>query len=426
MGHSGQHTIIGNSAAALAAVRAIRSCGNRQPIALICAEHNYAYSPVLTTYYIGGQIRREQMFLTDETFYRKYNVQAHFGRHVEGIDTDRRLLYLERHKPLPYDQLLIASGASARRLKTVAPEARSFVHTLRTIADAERIRNASARARAVVAFGAGLVSLQTIKALLPTRAKIWLIVGSEQVLSQQMNRRAALLVQHRLTNSGIEILFGRDIERIERKGEGVRVVTSWGESLLADLVVVGKGVEPNLQMITQTSIQRDVGIIVDNRMRTNVNGIYAAGDVAQGENLITGRKEVIATWFNACAQGEIAGKNMAGVTAYRTQQIRENVTTLMGLVVVSLGESNPPRGRYEEICCENLLSGEMRMLYLDGGRIVGALLIGRADDAGVLRHCIANRIDVSGQKKKIATAAVNFAGMLLQGNQSTQSYQTKR
>ena len=393
---------------------------------MICAEQGYAYSPVLTTYYIGGQIRREQMFLTDETFYRKHNVKAHFGCRVEGIDTDRQLLYLQRHKPLPYEQLLIASGASARRLKTVAPEARDFVHTLRTVTDAERIRNASTRARGVVALGAGLVSLQTIKALLPTRAKIWLIVGSDQVLSQQMNRRAALLIQQRLNHAGVEILFERDVEGIERKGEGVRVVTSWGESLLADLVVVGKGVEPNLQMITTTSIQRDVGIIVDDHMRTSVEGVFAAGDVAQGENQITGRKEVIATWFNACAQGEIAGKNMAGIAACRTQQIRENVTTLMGLVVVSLGESNPPRGRYEEICCENLRSGEMRTLYLDGGRIVGALLIGRADDAGVLRHCIANRIDVSDQKQKIATAAMNFAGILLQENQSTQSYQTKR
>jgi NAD(P)H-nitrite reductase large subunit len=356
--HIGRHTIIGNSAAALAAIRAIRHSGDQRPIALISAESDYAYSPVLTTYYIGGQISRSHMYLTNEHFYRRYDVQTMMGHRVEAVDTDRQRLYLQGRKPQHYEQLLIASGASARKLKKVEPAARGYVHTLRTVEDAERIRHASSHARAVVLIGAGLVSLQTIKAILPMRTKIWLLVGSGQVLSQQMDRRSALLIQERLTDAGVEILFGRGIEGIYRKEQRVRVVTTWGESLVADLVVVGKGVRPNRQMVAHTPIRCDYGIVVDDRMRTSVDGVYAAGDVAQGENSITGKSEVIATWFNACTQGEIAGRNMAGTEARGTQQIRENVTTLMELVVVTLGESNPPQGRYEEICFENPRSGK--------------------------------------------------------------------
>ena len=409
----GRHTIIGNSAAALAAIRAIRRSGDGRPIAMISAESGYAYSPVLTTYYIGGQIPRAQLYVTDQRFYRRYDVEPILGHRVEAVDTERRRLYVQGLKPQRYEQLLIASGASPRKLNGVEPDALDFVHTLRTVEDAERIRRASVRAREVVLLGAGLVSLQTIKAILPLGAKIWLLVGSDQVLSQQMDRRNALLIQERLAKAGVEILFGRKVEGVFRGQQGVRVVTSWGETLNADLVVVGKGVRPNRQMTAGSPIACDYGIVVDDRMRTSVEGVYAAGDVAQGKNAITARTEVIATWFNACSQGETAGWNMAGKEVRATRQIRENVTTLMGLVVVSLGESNPPPGRYEQVRFENPGSGEMRTLYLDGGRIVGALLIGRVNDAGVIRHCIANRTDVSGLKNGIAARPMDYARILV-------------
>ncbi len=413
MTHIHQHTIIGNSAAALAAIRAIRRSGDARPITLISDEDTCAYSPVLTTYYIGGQIHRSNLFLTDRSFYRRHNVRTLFGNRVEAIDPENRLLHVRGAKKIPYDQLLIASGASARRMKGIDPEARKRVHTLRTIEDAENIRELSTNAKAVVVLGAGLVSLQTIKAILPLDLKIWLIVGSDQVLSQQMDRRNARLIQERLARAGVEILFGRGVESISREGRGLKISTTWGESLEADLVVVGKGVQPNHQMAAGTAIDRDYGIMVDECMRTTVKDIYAAGDVAQGKNCITGNREVIATWFNACAQGEIAGRNMAGFDARQTQLIRENVTTLMGLVVVSLGESNPPPGRYREVRYENLKSGETRTLFMDDHKIVGALLIGRVTDAGVIRHCIANRIDVSAWEDALAASPMDFAKILL-------------
>ena len=208
---------------------------------MISDEHTNAYSPVLTTYYIGGLIRRSDMFLTDRDFYRRHNVETLFGHRVEALDPENQMLHLQGHQSIHYDQLLIASGASARRLEGIEPAVRDRVHTLRTVADAERIREHGACTKSVVVLGAGLVSLQTIKAILPTRTKIWLVVGSDQVLSQQMNRRSAQMIQERLAQAGVEMLFGRGVDEIYRKGERLKVVTTWGESLDADLVVVGKG-----------------------------------------------------------------------------------------------------------------------------------------------------------------------------------------
>ncbi len=407
-----KHTIIGNSATGLSAIKAIRQNGDSRPIVLISAEKCNAYSPVLTTYYIGDRVKKSQLFFAGDGFYKKHRVQTIFGRRVEAVDPDNRQIHLDDRSRLDYDDLLIASGASARDLNNVDPDAFKYVATLRTIADAEKIKAASEKAQKVVAIGAGLVSLQTIKAILKKKPKVTLIVGSGQVLSQQMDRESAFIIQEKLAAQGVEILFGREASHVYRQGNQARVVTSYGETLPADLVIVGKGVQPNIELVKHTSIKTNYGILVDGRMRTNLENIYAAGDVAEGRNEITGKMEVIATWFNACAQGEIAGLNMAGRPARRRGQFRENVTTLLGVVVASIGESNPEFGQYEELRHADLKHNELRKMYLDGSRVVGALLVGQANDAGVIRHCIANRIDISPWKNRIAAAPMDFGKIL--------------
>jgi NAD(P)H-nitrite reductase large subunit len=407
-----KHTIIGNSAAGLAAIRAIRKSGDCRPIVLVSAEKCNAYSPVLTTYYIGDQIKKPQLFIADESFYRKHEVRTVFGNRVEQVDPDNRRIYLANRTQMDYDTLLIASGASARHLGNVDPSVSACVSTLRTIADAEKIKVACEKAKKVVAIGAGLVSLQTIRAILKKVCDITLVVGSDQVLSQQMDRESAFIIQEKLVGQGVKILFGREIANICEKRGQVHVITSYGEALPADMVIVGKGVRPNARMVMNTSIRAKTGILVDDRMRTNVEDVYAAGDVAEAKNEISGEMEVIATWANAWAQGEIAGFNMAGRPARRHGQFRENVTTISGVDVASIGESRPAYGKYQELRHADFRRSQMRKLYLDGTRIVGALLVGEAYDAGVIRHCIANRIDISTWKNRIASAPMDFGKIL--------------
>jgi NAD(P)H-nitrite reductase large subunit len=418
---TGNHIIIGNSAAALAAVRAIRQSGDSRPIVLISAENCPAYSPVLTTYYIGGQIERKGMFLVDQGFYNRHQVKTLLGRRVLQVDPDRRRIHLNDRTKLEYGDLLIATGASARELDNVDQDAAGLVCTLRTIEDAERIKGLSQGAAEVVVTGAGLVSLQTIKAVLRPGLRITAVVGSDQVLSQQLDRESAGIIQKKLEAGGVEILFGRGIERVVRRGARAEVVTSYGESLPADLVVVGKGVRSNTGLVRGTSIQTRSGIKVDDQMRTTVPDIYAAGDVAEGENQISGESEVIATWFNAGAQGEVAGLNMAGRQVRRSGQLRENVTTLLGVVVATIGQSRPDYGRYEEIRYVDLRRGVIRKFFFDGPALAGALLIGRLYDAGVIRHCIAGGVDLSAWKSVIAAAPLEF-GKILSGQGLEWSY----
>jgi NAD(P)H-nitrite reductase large subunit len=410
------HTIIGNSAAALSAVKAIRRAQDSSPILLISAENCNAYSPVLTTYYIAGEIERSDLFFVDDSFYDEYQVRTVLGRQVMEIDTAKRLVYLDRGSKIGYENLLIATGASARSLENVDPDARNYVSTLRTIDDADRIRKAIEKAKTIVVTGAGLVSLQTIKAILGRGLEITAVVGSEQVLSQQMDAESASMVQEKLEAQGVTILFGRAVDRVIRKGERVQVVTNYGESLPADLVIVGKGVRSNVGLVQGTGIELRDGILVDERMRTNLEDVFAAGDVAEGRNSITGQMEIMATWLSACAQGEIAGLNMAGFEAERKGQFRENVTTILGLAVASMGVSRPEEGAFKEIRHIDSRRSVYRRLVLDGPRLVGALLVGRIQDAGVVRHCIANQVDISPWEDRIAMAPLDFGSIIFGKN----------
>ena len=407
------HLIIGNSAAALSAIKAMRKMGDSGPIILISAEDCNAYSPVLTTYYIGGQIQRSDLFLVDEQFYRKFDVRRLLGRKAVHIDLVKRLVHLDNRSKVTYEDLLIATGASARRLNSVEPDAAEYVTTLRTLRDADRIITRAEGAKEIVFVGAGLVSLQTLKAVLDRGAKVTLVVGSYQVLSQQLDTEAAAIIQKKLEVEGVTILLGRGVDRVVRMGDHVQLITSFGETLPADLVIVGKGVHPNTDVAKNTEIRIGLGIFVDDQMRTNVEDVYAAGDVAEGKNSITGQMEVIATWSNACAQGEIAGLNMAGYPAKCRGQFRDNVTTLLGVAAVSMGLYKTEEGEFKELRYVDEEGAVYRKLFLDGSRLVGALLLGRITDAGVIRHCIANNLDVSAWEDRVAMSPLDFGHILL-------------
>lgn len=407
-----KQVIIGNSAAGLSAVKAIRKKGCSSPITLISAENCNAYSPVLTIYYISHKIGRENLFIADDRFYRDYNVQTKFGNRAVGIDPSKQVVYLEDNTIVEYDNLLIATGASAKSPDNMEADASEYVSTLRTIEDAEKIIELSKDAKEIVVLGAGLVSLQAANALFKEGVKVTFVVGSKQILSQNIDAECAAIIQRRLESQGVSFLFGRNVTAIKRGGNKAYVVTSSGEELPADLVIVGKGVKPNTELVANSNLKVNAGILVDESMRTNIENIFAAGDVAEGKNSISGKTEVIANWPNACAQGDIAGLNMAGYSARRKGQFRGNITTVLGLTVASIGLSKPRNGNFEELQYINPQREVYRKFLLDGNRILGAVLLGEIQDIGVIRNCIENVIDISPWKERIARAPLDF-GIIL-------------
>jgi NAD(P)H-nitrite reductase large subunit len=409
--------ILGNSAAAIAAVRAIRARGGDRAISMVSAEDCTAYSPVLTTHYLNGEMPESALYFCDDYYYRRNRVARHFGNAAVALDTAAQVVTLADGSRLDYDKLLIATGAAAKRLTGLGPEIAGEVHYLRTIEDARRIHDAALGARHAVMMGAGLVSLQVAGAVTRPDLKVTCVVASRQVLSQNIDATCAgLLREHIETAANIEFLFGANVTAIARVNGGYRVSVDSGAELDADVLVAGKGVSPNMDFVDAGQVAIDQGILVDDHLRTSADNVWAAGDVAQGRNRVSGDIELVANWIDACEQGAVAGANMAGDEVASAGSVAENITTLFGVSVASVGINRKRAGDgLREVVHLDEGHGVYRRLLLRDDVLVGATLLRACDDVGVLRGAVAAGWEAWPTAEAVARGRLRFAGRLKAG-----------
>ena len=394
-----KHLILGNSAAALSAVKAIRENDSMSNITLVSAENHYAYSPVLLPYYVSKKIKRSALFLADERFYQQNNVELILGNPATRVDPQNQQVTLTNDGILEYDNLLIATGSSPKSLG-IPGEELAGIFTLKTVDDADNLVKAAAKMKDVVIMGGGLIGLQAANALYREGRNIKIIIGSKQPLSRNVDPSCAENVCQGIRECGMTILFETYAESIEKAKNKLSVSLSTGQNLEADAVIIGKGVSANMQMVAESDIAVNHGIIVDETMRTNVPNVFAAGDVAEGLNLITGQRQVIATWPNACSQGRTAGINMAGGTE-KNEGLSSNICGFLGSAIASVGITNPDNGDFEEVVADEPAKGRYRKLVWNKkDELVGAVLMGTVADIGVISNLIRNRVKIPREKRE--------------------------
>lgn len=388
------YVIVGNSAAAIKAVEAIRRRDRSGKIMLISREDCRGYSPVLTTYYIAQKLTREELFFVEESFYQRYNLDTRLGEAVSRVEPAEKIVVMENGEQIFFDKLLLAAGSSPKKLEVEGGDLPE-VQTLKSIYDADRILKYSKEARDIVVMGGGLIGLQTANALLNRGRNITLVIGSYQILSQNVDQACAALLAENIRDQGVKILFGHQVQRIEKEIFGLKVDFAHGSSIKADLVVAGKGIQPNAGLVENSGIQAVRGILVDESMRTNYPYIYAAGDVAEGPSIFNGEKVLIPNWLNACRQGYTAGTNMAGGLS-RYFNLPENVSTIFGQAIGVLG-LNKSR---DMVLKENSYINENRGVYRniicnEEGRLAGAVLLQEVNDIGILANMMKNAETIS-------------------------------
>lgn len=417
--------IIGNSAAGLAAVEAIRSRDRRSHVTVIAAERHPPYSRIMLTYLLAGKTTRDRMLLHGPDWYREMDIQALTGQRAVAIDTQRRQVITEDSskgggtRRISFDRLLIATGATAQRPDVPGMDLRG-VFCLRDLDDANailRYADEQLPTRGVpeaVFLGGGPVCLQALTALSARGMRVSLVVRSEAILSQLADPDTALLAEKVLRAHDIRAHKGVEVYGIDSRGSSGRsagrllVQTRQGKPLPADLVVVGKGTQPNVEVARGTGIATDVGILVDEAMETSVPGVFAAGDVAQATHCVTGRKVCYGTWTNACEQGRIAGLNMVGGHIHWTGGLNRNVTTLFGNTLGSVGvihadaaASDGRPGATLKRYSDPRRQVSRRLLF-SGGRCLGAVVWNACDDLGILSWLISTGRDCTGWEGRVA------------------------
>lgn len=328
--------IAGNGPAAISAIEAIREVDRNSSIILISRERERAYSPCYLYHYISGEITRDKLYIKEEDFYEKNNVNVLFGISLEKVMPDKRSVRLSDGKTLPYDRLFLATGA-----EPLLPEIPGIqgedVFFFKSLQDAERIISIIPKIKKSAVIGGGFIGLEIAEALRKKGISVTVIEKEERILPRMLDKEMAEIVRAHLLKNGIDIITGKLIKEIERKDGHIRGLrTVDGITVPADIVIVSAGVKPNIKPVEGTGIRIDRGIIVNERMETSVSGIYAAGDVAEIE--IKGIRKLNPIWLNATVSGSIAGSNMIGISKKLDSHIPDmNMINLFGLYIFSGG-----------------------------------------------------------------------------------------
>jgi len=392
--------IIGNSAAGLQALRTLRHHNKQASITIIDREDCPAYSRVLTPYYIGGAISREGLDIVSQEFYNQLSATTLFGQAVVELDPEKRSLQLADGKNIGYKKLLLATGAEARTL-TVSSE-RSCV--LRHIADAEKLVNLLRSANSVTAIGAGLVSLPLLSHAKESMEK-HLIIASSRIFSRVVDAEAAAIIEEKLTAKGLQIHKKNDIDKII-EGSQLQLELASGATLHTDLLIVGKGVVPNIQLASAAGLNVADGVLIDSFCCSSHPDIFAAGDAAEGADFISGEITIQGNWMTAVEQGEHAALNMLGRHVPYQGSLKNNITEIFGVEVAAVGYCRDDVS--DTYTRWNPETGRFRKVFLDEQqRVVGATMIGETNDAGLYYQLITTRSVFPG--KKLLNGTANYA-----------------
>jgi len=304
--------IVGASLAGAKAAEALRHEGFTGRIVLIGEERDRPYErPPLSKGYLRGDEEAVKVFVHYEWFYEDQDIELRTSTRATAVDTDACEVVLDSGERVGYDRLLLTTGAAPRRL-TVPGAELAGVHHLRDIFDADRLALAIRNARRVVVVGGGWIGSEVAASARQMGAGVAMVDPGPAPLANVMGPEVGAVFRDLHARHGVELHLGTHVEAVvgTDAAEGVR--TGDGRVIDGDVVVVGIGAVPRVELATATGIRVGNGIEVDEYLETSVPGVFAAGDVAAAWHPLLGARLRVEHWANALNQGPVAARNMLG------------------------------------------------------------------------------------------------------------------
>jgi nitrite reductase (NADH) large subunit len=385
------YLIIGNGVAGTTAAENIRKLDKAGKITVVTEESTPFYYRMRLPDFVSGDLTEDKLNAKKDQWYKDQGIDLRLNTRIQGANPGKKVVMTQGNQEIPYDRLLIATG-SRSFIPPMKGADKKGVFALRTIQDAKHIVAWAKNIQKVVLIGGGLLGLEAGNALRKLGKNLTVVEFFPRLLPRQLDVAGGGRLQTIMAGMGFSFRLGAKTQEIKGEDRVSEVLLEGGELLPAEMVVISAGVRPALELAKALSLDHDKGIKVDEQMRTNQPGIYAAGDVAEFKGIPYG------IWTAATEQGQIAGTNMAGGNALYKGSVMANTLKVIGIDLASAGN----------IDAENKLESKAltdqqvyKKIVLENDQVVGCIMLGDTKGFTKITKMMSEKQNVSQLKDKL-------------------------
>jgi 3-phenylpropionate/trans-cinnamate dioxygenase ferredoxin reductase subunit len=394
-----EYLLVGGGTAAGNCARRLRENGAEGEILLVGREPDLPYDrPPLSKEYVRGTKSRDDILLRPPSWYEENDVEALTLTSVMKLDARERVATLSNKDQVRFEKALLATGANVNLLHADGARLEG-IHYLRTMRNADALRDELEQAERIAIIGGSYIATELAASFTLLGKKCEIIMLEEVTLERGFGAEVGRVVQDLLTEHGIKVHGSQELDRFEGSdGRVEKVVTKSGLEIECDFVAIGAGVHPDIRIAQQAGLETDRGVLVDRHLESSTPGIFAAGDIAEYESVVHGRRLLIEHWDVAFNQGAVAALNMLG------KQTPYDVVPYFWSDLADWAkiEYVGPASGWDEIWWRGSVDERsFSAWYVKDGRLAAALSIGRAEDLTVAAALLTRGADLGGKRTQV-------------------------
>ncbi|WP_423231074.1 NAD(P)/FAD-dependent oxidoreductase [Clostridium magnum] len=376
--------IIGGGIAGISAIKAIREVDSEIEIHMISNEKFYPYNRLRLTKGLFGNLSEEAILLQKREWYEANSVKLYINKEVTRIDVEEHEVILDDDSRLKFSKLLLASGAH-NFTPPIEGIDKQNVYTIRHLEDAWVVKDIVLEKKKPLTIGGGIQGLETAWELNQHGAEVAIAEIQSRLMPMQLDIKASQILHSIIESYNIKVYLETQVHKILGENSVTGVSREDGLQISCDMVVYNAGVRPNIKYIKDTPINFNKGVIVNNKMETSVQDIYAAGDVAEFKSRISG------LWNIAIEQGKLAGYNMIGMDKVYKDIVPVTTLNAFGISLFSMG--NVDEGKCDYSLIEESSENKVyKRIFIHENKIAGAIVIGDTKKSPILKSAIENQI----------------------------------